>query len=341
MRPEDQRNHARTLRLPLAALLVLSAFVGATSAQARPTHSDLAAARARLNTLNTQEELLVEQYDQAQVTLAKSEQALAGARSAAAQADARAATAKKALERRASLAYQGFGSELGSIFGASDLSELSDRLEFLNEIAGDDATVVSTAQVAGQRAAWARSDLTKAVAARTAIVRRIAQNKSQLLGAISEQKSLIDRIQKALRRPVYVPQQAPAATPSRHATPQPVPVVDGSAAAAVAAAYSVIGVPYVYAGSTPEGGFDCSGLTMWAWAHAGVSLPHSSAMQYDVLPHIDRSQLQPGDLLFFYSPIHHVAMYVGGGMMIHAPHTGAYVEQIPVYWQYFVGAARP
>jgi peptidoglycan DL-endopeptidase CwlO len=130
-----------------------------------------------------------------------------------------------------------------------------------------------------------------------------------------------------------------------HATttssPAPVPVVNGSAAAAVAAAYSVIGTPYVYGGSSPETGFDCSGLTMWSWAHAGVSLPHSSAMQYASLPHVDRSDLQPGDLVFFYSPIHHVGMYVGGGMMIHAPHTGAYVEKVPIYWQYFVGAARP
>ena len=103
----------------------------------------------------------------------------------------------------------------------------------------------------------------------------------------------------------------------------------------------MIGVPYVYAGASPETGFDCSGLTMWSWAHAGVSLPHSSAMQYAVMPHVDRTQLQPGDLLFFYSPIHHVAMYVGGGNMIHAPHTGGHVEVIPVYWQYYVGAARP
>jgi cell wall-associated NlpC family hydrolase len=110
---------------------------------------------------------------------------------------------------------------------------------------------------------------------------------------------------------------------------------------AVAAGESQIGVPYVYAGSTPGVGFDCSGLTMWAWGQAGVSLPHSSAAQYDVLPHVDQSQLQPGDLLFFYSPIHHVGMYIGGGKMVHAPHTGAYVEIVDVYWQYYVGAARP
>jgi peptidoglycan DL-endopeptidase CwlO len=346
MGPEERRKHSRRTGLPLAALLVLSTLVTATGAEARPTHADLTAARAHLNSLNNQQDVLVEQYDQAQVALAKAQQNLDDAKSRVAKADAQAAAAKQELSRRASLAYQGVGSELATIFEASSLSELSDRLEFLNDIAGSDADVVATAQVAGQRAVWARSDLSKAVAERTAILQRIDRSKAQIEQSISQQKSLIDRIQKALQRPVFVPQAPPPQQPTlSHATttssPAPVPVVNGSAAAAVAAAYSVIGTPYVYGGSSPETGFDCSGLTMWSWAHAGVSLPHSSAMQYASLPHVDRSDLQPGDLVFFYSPIHHVGMYVGGGMMIHAPHTGAYVEKVPIYWQYFVGAARP
>jgi cell wall-associated NlpC family hydrolase len=104
----------------------------------------------------------------------------------------------------------------------------------------------------------------------------------------------------------------------------------------------VIGVPYVWGGSDPNVGFDCSGLTMWSWAQAGISLPHSSALQYAVLPHVARAELQPGDLVFFYSPIHHVGIYVGGGMMIHAPHTGAYVELVSLDSEPdYVGAGRP
>jgi cell wall-associated NlpC family hydrolase len=107
------------------------------------------------------------------------------------------------------------------------------------------------------------------------------------------------------------------------------------------AAYSVIGTPYQFGGSSPETGFDCSGFTMWAWSHAGVSLPHSSAAQYAALPHVAREDLQPGDLVFFYSPISHVGIYVGGGRMIHSPHTGDVVRVVAVYWDSFVGAARP
>ncbi len=115
-----------------------------------------------------------------------------------------------------------------------------------------------------------------------------------------------------------------------------VPPPGGGAAAAVAAAESQIGVPYVWAGATPFKAFDCSGLTMWAWSQGGVSLPHSAQGQYNMSTHISQSQLQPGDLVFFgTSPgsIEHVGIYVGGGTMVHAPHTGATVTYQSIgYW---------
>jgi cell wall-associated NlpC family hydrolase len=80
---------------------------------------------------------------------------------------------------------------------------------------------------------------------------------------------------------------------------------------------------------------------MWSWAHGGVSLSHSSAAQYAELPHLSRDQLRPGDLLFFYSPIHHVALYVGGGQVIEALHPGTTVLKDTPDWDNYVGAARP
>ena len=116
--------------------------------------------------------------------------------------------------------------------------------------------------------------------------------------------------------------------------------VSGRGGAAVAAAESVLGRPYVWGASGPSS-FDCSGLTMWAWTHAGVGLSHSSSAQYGSGSHVSQSALQPADLLFFYSPISHVGMYIGGGQMIHAPHTGDVVRIATPMWSDFVGAVRP
>ena len=87
--------------------------------------------------------------------------------------------------------------------------------------------------------------------------------------------------------------------------------------------------------------FDCSGLTMFAWNSAGVSLPHSSSAQYSSTRHVSVSDLQPGDLVFYYSPISHVAIYIGGGRIIHAPHPGRSVEIASLRMMPFSGAARP
>ncbi len=110
---------------------------------------------------------------------------------------------------------------------------------------------------------------------------------------------------------------------------------------AVQTAFQQLGVPYTYGGASPQTGFDCSGLTMYSWAAAGVSLPHNSQAQYNAIPHVSQSQLQPGDLVFFYQPISHVGIYVGDGMMVHAPHTGGVVEEVAVFWSDFSGAGRP
>ncbi|MEX0766838.1 MAG: NlpC/P60 family protein [Microthrixaceae bacterium] len=116
---------------------------------------------------------------------------------------------------------------------------------------------------------------------------------------------------------------AVAAQPSQN--PLPVSAPNPAAAAAIAAARTQLGTPYRYGGSAP-GGFDCSGLLMWSWARAGVSLPRTSGAQRGATQRITRDQLQPGDLVFYRSPVGHAGMYIGGGQMIHSPHTGDVVK---------------
>ncbi|MCU1351477.1 MAG: hypothetical protein JWM05_686 [Acidimicrobiales bacterium] len=140
------------------------------------------------------------------------------------------------------------------------------------------------------------------------------------------------------------PPPPPAPTPGPGPTPPPPPPpppIGQGADAAIAAAKSQLGVRYTWGGASPQTGFDCSGLTMWAWAHGGKSLPHSSAAQYSMSRKIPVSELQPGDLIFYGSPVHHVALYIGNGQIIHAPHRGSYVQiDSMYYWSDMAGAGR-
>ncbi|MCX6519476.1 MAG: NlpC/P60 family protein [Actinobacteria bacterium] len=131
---------------------------------------------------------------------------------------------------------------------------------------------------------------------------------------------------------------APAAAPPPAVS---VPAPSSTAGIATGAAQGQLGVPYKFAASSPGVAFDCSGLTKYAWGKAGVYLPHQSAAQYASTPHVPKDQAQPGDLIFYYSPIGHVALYLGGGMMIHAPATGDVVKIVAVNWGKVVGVSRP
>ncbi|WUJ68734.1 NlpC/P60 family protein [Kribbella soli] len=114
----------------------------------------------------------------------------------------------------------------------------------------------------------------------------------------------------------------------------------GRAAIAVNAALSQLGDPYVWGADGPSS-YDCSGLMMYAWGKAGVSLSHSSKAQTGEGRPVSKSDLMPGDLIFYYSPVSHVAMYLGNGRIVHAPRPGKSVEIAPMDEMPFNSAVRP
>src|SRR5262249_13146684 len=147
------------------------------------------------------------------------------------------------------------------------------------------------------------------VADQTGKQRALANQRVQITAGIAQLQALRARYARA-----------PAAVTAAG----PPPYVAGRAGIVVRYAYAQLGKPYAWAAAGPNA-FDCSGLTMAAWAAAGVYLPHNAAMQWSAMPHLARSSLQPGDLVF-YSGLNHVAVYVGNGQVIHAPTFGDYVR---------------
>jgi cell wall-associated NlpC family hydrolase len=121
----------------------------------------------------------------------------------------------------------------------------------------------------------------------------------------------------------------PPATPEATVSAAPVAASSPAAQAAVDTALAQQGKAYVWAGAGPNV-FDCSGLTQFAYRAAGIALPHSSRMQSTMGSPVARGALQPGDLIFFYSPVGHVGMYIGNGQMVHAPTSGSVVHTTSV-----------
>jgi cell wall-associated NlpC family hydrolase len=342
------------VRLLVAAFLVFpTILLSVTVSSAAPSKQEVEAAKARLEELNRRLDQLIEQYNQAQVRLEQTEAKLVEAQHDKRTADAEAAHATAELSKRAVAAYTGMGSQLDVLLGAQNLTDFSDRLQFMGALAQDDADLVAQAETAGQRAKWAADQYASALKERQATVDDLAARKSEIESGIADQQALYTQLNKsyedALAAQAAAEAAAAAATTSSSGGtsgsggPVFVPPPNASATQiAIAAAQSVIGTQYVWGSADPNVGFDCSGLVLWSYAQAGIYLPHSSAMMSDMLPHVTQSELVAGDLLFFYSPVSHVSLYLGGGSMIDASHPGpgGEVRIQPVYWEYFDWGGR-
>jgi cell wall-associated NlpC family hydrolase len=343
------------LRLAVAAMLAVpSVAISVSISSAAPSKAEVEAAKAKLDDLHQRLDQLIEQYNQAQVRLELTEAKLLEAREAKQAADAIAARATSELSKRAVAAYTGMGSQLDVLLGAASFTEFSDRLQFMGALAQDDADLATEAQIAGQKSRWAAEQYSQAIIERQATLDEIADQKSQIESGISEQRALYSQLNTSYENAVAARAAAAEAAAAAAATSSGssgstedwggfVPPQNASAAQiAIAAAQSVIGTTYVWGSADPNVGFDCSGLVSWAYAQAGVYLPHSSAMMSEMLPRLTQSELLPGDLLFFYSPVSHVSMYLGGGSMIDASHPGpgGEVRIQPVYWEHFDWGGR-
>jgi len=215
-------------------------------------------------------------------------------------------------------------------------------------LAGANAQLRSAIAAEQQRMAAAAE---QAAAARAAATRRAAAGRTGSAGrrsttgrAASEPRGRAatapGRATGAAGRPASGMAESAAATPAPVASaPLPVAAPSSGVGAVLSAGRSVFGTRYRWGGTSVATGFDCSGFTSYAWRAAGVNLPRSSRAQYAGTQRVSLSQLQPGDLVFYGRPIHHVAIYIGGGQVMHSPHTGDVVRTGPL--RNPIGAGRP
>jgi cell wall-associated NlpC family hydrolase len=363
--------------LATLAVALVAASLAPASASAAP--SSLASAKKRAASLSAQieaqgEKLSIadERYNEASSRRAELADSVAKARVDAAAAEKRWAALRARLNTRVKTLYMHPGAPFAAWLNMRSLSEDGRARVLSDSVLTSDSTLVSQTDRArrdvlavADKLSGLRSDAERNLEA-------IASERERVASALSRQQALLSNVkgdiaqliaadrqreldkakqQAAEHAPVAAQVPAPAAgggdtTPS--STPSTksdqnlpkAPAPSAGAATALDVARAQIGKPYKWAAAGPDS-FDCSGLTMYAWGKAGVQLPHSAAGQYDMLPKVSRGQLAPGDLVFFGSPIHHVGIYEGGGIMINAPQTGENVRRDAIDRSDYAGAARP
>ncbi len=367
-------------RVALVAGAVVTVLSGVLGVSSRPAVADpLASAQAQAAQITAQLatdqqrlDTTSQQYDAAEQQVQQVGQQISQLKVTVAADESHVAADTTSLRQEAVASYMSGSSDnnLQTLFSSGG-EQATVTNEYQSVASGNisgaiDALSVAQSQLAAQQSdlqaaqSQAQSALAQAASAQQSAQQTVANQEATLAQVKGEIGTLVAQRQAAelaashaafLARAARAAavQQAPAVhAPRVNGPARPVrPVLPdlpaaGGAATAIAAAESQIGVPYVWGGESPGRGFDCSGLTQWAWRQAGVDLPRTAAAQYDAIAHVPLSDLQPGDLLFWgFGGISHVGMYVGGGDIINAPETGELVRVEAIWNNGLVGAGRP
>jgi peptidoglycan DL-endopeptidase CwlO len=247
-------------------------------------------------------------------------------------------------------AYKGNGNDdpAAYVLGSGSFTDLVNRVEYVQRVAKSEHELLDAVTTAEHEIATRQAQLKKDEAAAAKLVAQKRAQKAAIESQLHQRQQLLGSVKGNLRRLIAQRDRARAAAAARRAAavaqqqqqessgggssggggggggsynPPPAGTL-GQQAAAVAQRY--LGVPYVWGGASPSG-FDCSGLVVYVYGQLGVSLPHYTGSLWGSGAHVSRSDLAPGDLVFFYN-LDHVGIYIGGGVFIHAPHTGTVVQ---------------
>jgi peptidoglycan DL-endopeptidase CwlO len=367
-----RKQHAISLLAALAAALAGTGSATAEPASVASKQAQAQSVLAQIQSLDGSLEHAIEAYNLANDRLDAIRVDLRQNRVDLTIAERNLKSAQKSLAARVVAIYTADESDstLEVLVGSSSLEQLVDGLEAVSSVSKQDTQVLANVKTFRAQVKQRRAHLKRARARQAQLVAERAAHKASIESQLAERRGLLSSIKNEIaqiqaaerRRQAELARQARA----RAAAPQPLipslsaPAPEASAAPSPSLAASVIpapapathggvvriamqylGIPYVYGGSSPSG-FDCSGFVMYVYAKVGVSLPHNAAAQYGYGTPVDRSQLQPGDLVFF-NGLGHNGIYIGGGSFIHSPHTGDVVKISSIsgwYSSTWVGARR-
>jgi cell wall-associated NlpC family hydrolase len=354
-----RRRRALTLFAVTVVVALAGTFPTAASAdQISDKQAQANAIAAKVDELDHTIEQLAEQANGAQVELDALNQQVADAQAKVAAAQAQQQQHTTELRSYAVDAYVN-GSNDSSSLATEDFTAGGERQGYLSAASGNRQQLIDQLRATEEDVKVQIAQLNDAQAKAEAKTNDLNNRKSQAAAAVTEQKRLLDQAKGELATLVQEAQARKAAAEAAAAEARsraasvrsssssggggsfgPPPSVRGSAGDAISFAQAQLGKPYEWGAAGPDS-YDCSGLTMMAWRAAGVRLDHYTGSQYAQTTHIPLSEIQPGDLIF-YNGMEHVALYVGGGRIIHAPHSGDVVKYDSLYyWNTSMVASRP
>ena len=350
------RNITTVLLIAIAAISVASTRDHAGAAPIDDKRAEAAALQDEIDVNGEKIGALGEQFNGAQLRLDEADQRITDAQAGIDAAKAEVARIKTLIRHRAASVYRRAlaGRSLSGL-DISDAKHLVSRKHYAEIQATRDAALLDQLDQAQQDLERQRVDAAQARTRAETEQGAIDSAKSALEAANAKQAAILAQVNGELEQLVQEEAHRRAAEEARRArarygstalgngNPEAFPNLPAPGAAAATAiefARAQLGKPYVYAAVGPDS-YDCSGLTMTAYAAAGIRMPHYSGAQYSSLPHVPLDTMLPGDLVFWGSGGgSHVGIYVGNGLMIHAPHTGDVVKIAAVYGRP-VGVARP
>jgi cell wall-associated NlpC family hydrolase len=315
----------RGARGALTAAVALLALLGgvASPAAADPSAEQV---RKRLKSATSQLEVVVEQYNDLRLEVKRSRTEADRLRSRIAPLEAVADARSTEVGTLAAAAYRtGRAANWIGLLHSGSPQRLGERLALLEALGTQRGRAIEALATANNEVVAAQESL-------NALAERERVQGAKLLAKKRHIEGEVARLDQ-MRFDLGIQDPAPIL-----ADPPPLPA--GAASTAVRFVYAQLGKPYQWGASGPDG-YDCSGLTAAAWRAAGISLPHNARAQYGAVSHIGRGQLRPGDLVFYYGDIHHVALYVGAGRIIHAPQQGERIRFDRFDYQPIHGYGRP
>jgi peptidoglycan DL-endopeptidase CwlO len=332
-----QIRRGAVLAVAVAAATSLAVYTGTTGAgaAAAPTISQV---KTQINTLQAKMDKIGQQYDAANQEYGSAQARLSQVQKQAASAQARYNAARAQLAQVAVSEYENSSqtSILGLLSSGNPANVLS-QASLVLEVAGTHNQEATQYLTAAQTLASVTEQRQRTEQGIAQIRAQLAAQKTSLNKLLATSQATLDSLTTAQQAQVTADTIGggtssggqPGSTPMTYTGP-----TGTQADKAVAFAYAQLGKPYVYGATGPDS-YDCSGLVQAAWAAAGVAIPRTTFEDWDDLPHIPVSEMVPGDLII-YDGEGHVAIYVGDGYIIDAPHTGAYVERVPYNESWYV-----